>query len=160
MLKSPSGKMSYNHQRLVRITEGRTDVNLSTRAQRAQIIDNFHAEHANTSLRLELYRKTQAERDASSMSMDSEDPDFDSSSKSTASSASSVVGTPIEEKSRFFTADTPQLSFSGSTLVSSPRPSDAEDDTSAFVREMEQTIKTLKEEQELEHKHKHKVLQH
>ena len=151
MLKSSSGQMKYDRQRLTRIAEGRTAVRISTSAQRAYLIEQFHAENAETPLRQELYRNSVAKRGLSmSISMDSE---YEHDHTNGFSVRNSTLGPvhAITEEPESTTPDSLEHSPSEFTFVDTPQGTEAEDDTSVFVREMELAIKKSLAETERNH---------
>lgn len=151
MLKSSSGQLKYDRQRLTRIAEGRTAVRLSTGAQRAHLIERFHAENVDTLLRQELYRNSVAKRGVSmSISMDSESEQGHNNSFNLRSSTLGTVHA-ITEEPETTTPESLEHSPSEFTLVDTPKGIDAEDDTSVFVREMELAIKKSLAENERNH---------
>lgn len=151
MLKSSSGQLKYDCQRLTRIAEGRTAVRLSTGAQRAHLIERFHAENVDTPLRQELYRNSVAKRGVSmSISMDSESEQGHNNSFNLRSSTLGTVHA-ITEEPETTTPESLEHSPSEFTLVDTPKGIDAEDDTSVFVREMELAIKKSLAENERNH---------
>ncbi len=151
MLKSSSGQMKYDRQRLTRIAEGRAAVRTSTSAQRAHLIERFHAENAETPLRQELYRNSVAKRGLSmSISMDSES-DYDHANSLGMRNSTLGPVHSITEEPESTTPDSLEHSPSEFTLVDTPQGIETEDDTSVFVREMELAIKKSLAENERNH---------
>jgi sterol 3beta-glucosyltransferase len=147
MLNSSSGQMKYDRQRLTRIAEGRQAVHLSTEAERAHIIDRFHAEHAETPLRQQLYRSAVAAAGSGSTSLDGEGDNTEGKSLTPGSSTNAIH--PIsEEPESMDTLNNPQRSVSGQVLETTSQGADGEDETSIFIREMELAIQLSLEEHE------------
>ncbi|KAF8177615.1 glycosyltransferase family 1 protein [Pholiota molesta] len=147
MLNSSSGQTKYDRQRLTRIAEGRQAVHLSTDAERAHIIDRFHAEHAETPLRQQLYRSAVAAAGSGSTSLDGEGDNTEGKSLTLGSSTGTVH--PIsEEPESIDTLNSPRRSVSGQVLETTSQRADGEDETSIFIREMELAIQLSLEEHE------------